>query len=681
MYHQTRFFLISKIAIIFFAVSSANANEYSRLISPPMTIKINGESMQLTGGLNRPEPQFIDWNNDGILDCFINDRDGRLQYWEGLPDWQFGGRPIFTMVTKFFQHIEVGTWFNFNDFDNDGDFDLLCNNPGTDKVSYYSNVDGIFELVSTELQTPSGFPVYGGQIVIPTVADINDDGVYDYFVGDVSGRLAYYEGQESSTNLPEFELVTDYFQNIQIVWTPGRHGANSIFFYDLDNDSDLDLIWGDFYQPGLFYLENYGDSNNPVYIDSLMVTNFPDDGLVQTAGFNIPRLVDFEPDGNVDMVIGVLSGAYGTDYIDNLAYYKNNGTSEQHDFQLVTMNLLPGLDLISGSVPVLADIDGDNDDDLVIGTEFDPNNVGWGGQLYYFENITNNSEPEFVLVDSSFIDDFSTTNLAPSFYDTDNDGDLDAIIGEFNGYLLHYNQTESGWEYNGRYLDLDLNGKSKPAWGDIDQDNDDDLVIGTKDGMVSVYINNGDINNLVFDTQIDIGDDASPTILSNGSIIVGNEVGDLKLLYYDSGNLTEEDMPESPYCGQYLTPFALSNNSSQEFENLLVGSKAGGLQYLSYNTLSIKNGNDLAPEDFRISAVYPNPNNGQCKIDISINNAANYKISLIDINGRVINNIFDRRLNKGKYTFTINEIRSSGVYFIKLEKDDLFVIKKFVRLK
>ena len=681
MYHQARFFLISKIAIIFFAVSIANANEYSRLISPPMTIKINGEYMQLTGGLNRPEPQFIDWNNDGILDCFINERDGRLQYWEGLPDWQFGGRPIFTMVTKFFQHLEVGTWFNFNDFDNDGDYDLLCNSPGTDKVSYYSNVDGIFELISLELQTPSGFPVYGGQIVIPTIADINDDGVYDYFVGDVSGRLAYYEGQESSTDLPEFELITDYFQNIQIVWTPGRHGANSIFFYDLDNDSDLDLIWGDFYQPGLFYLENYGDSNNPAYIDSLMVTNFPDDGLVQTAGFNIPRLVDFEPDGNVDMVIGVLSGAYGTDYIDNLAYYKNNGTSEQHDFQLVTMNLLPGLDLISGSVPVLADMDGDNDDDLVIGTEFDANNVGWGGQLYYFENITNNSEPEFVLVDSSFIDDFSTTNLAPSFYDTDNDGDLDAIIGEFNGYLLHYNQTEFGWEYNGRYLDLDLNGKSKPAWGDIDQDNDDDLVIGTKDGMVSVYINNGDINNLVFDTQIDIGDDASPTILSNGSIIVGNEVGHLKLLYYDSGNLTEGDMPESPYCGQYLTPFALSDNNSQEFENLLVGSKAGGLQYLSYNTLSIKNGNDLAPEDFRISAVYPNPNNGQCKIDISINNAAYYKISLIDINGRVINNIFDRRLNKGKYTFTINEIRSSGVYFIKLEKDDLFVIKKFVRLK
>ena len=140
-------------------------------------------------------------------------------------------------------------------------------------------------------------------------------------------------------------------------------------------------------------------------------------------------------------------------------------------------------------------------------------------------------------------------------------------------------------------------------------------------------------------------------------------------------------MPESPYCGQYLTPFALSNNNSQEFENLLIGSKAGGVQYLSYNTLSIKNGNNLSPQDFKISAVYPNPNNGQCKIDISITKAAYYKISLIDINGRIINKIFDRRLYKGKYTFTINEIRSSGVYFIKLEKDNLYVIKKFVRLK
>ena len=53
---------------------------YSRTLDPPMNISIDGQIMPLTGGLNRPEPQFLDWNGDGILDCFINDRDDRMQY-------------------------------------------------------------------------------------------------------------------------------------------------------------------------------------------------------------------------------------------------------------------------------------------------------------------------------------------------------------------------------------------------------------------------------------------------------------------------------------------------------------------------------------------------------------------------------------------------------------------------
>ena len=90
----------------------------------------------------------------------------------------------------------------------------------------------------------------------------------------------------------------------------------------------------------------------------------------------------------------MLSGAYGTDYIDNLAYYKNNGTSEQHDFQLVTMNLLPGLDLISGSVPVLADMDGDNDIDL-LSSSYEDDKISWYEQspsLVFTEHIISSSE-------------------------------------------------------------------------------------------------------------------------------------------------------------------------------------------------------------------------------------------------------------------------------------------------
>mgnify|MGYP001243627302 FL=1 len=674
--------IISRLIIIMCSVMVfLNSGSYRRVLDPLMSISVNGQIMPLTGGLNRPEPQFLDWNGDGILDCFINDRDGRLQYWEGQVDWQFGDRPIFTLVTKFFQGLLVGIWFNFNDFDNDGDYDLLSHTPGTDNVSYYENVNGTLQLVNTQLHTPSGFPVYGGQIVIPTVADIDADGYLDYFVGDISGRLAYYAGQEYSDTGPQFEFVTDYFENIQIVWTPGRHGANSISFYDLDNDSDLDMIWGDFYQPGLFYLENYGNNTDPHFVDSLMVDDFPESELLETAGFNIPRIIDFEPDGAGDLVIGVLSGAYGTDYINNLAYFKNIGSEAVHDFQLVTMNLLPGLDLIGGSRPVLADLDGDNDHDLVVGTEFNPDNSSWGGQIFFFENTTNDNAPEYILSDSTFIDDFSTTNLAPSFYDLEGDGDLDAIIGEFNGYLLHYANTDTGWTYSGHYMDLDLTGKTVPAWGDVDQDNDDDLVLGTKDGMVAVYINDGDINNLQLAAQLDIGDDASPAILADGSIIVGNEAGELILLHYGSTDtLMIQNALEYPYCGQNLAPWPIPFSGTEQ-EDLLIGSKAGGLQYLQYSTLAIQNESKNHLADFSIKSIYPNPNNGYCKIDLDIAKAGIYEISVIDLQGNLVRTIKNESLRRGSYTFTLQENIPSGIYFVNVQSDEFSIVKKMIRLK
>jgi hypothetical protein len=412
-----------------------------------------------------------------------------------------------------------------------------------------------------------------------------------------------------------------------------------------------------------------------------MVADFPGLGMLETAGFNIPIITDFEPDGTGDLVVGVLSGNYGTDFIHNLIYYNNNGTDAEYDFQLVTMDLLPGLDLIGGSRPVLADLDGDNDHDLVVGTEFNPDNSLSGGQVYYFENTTNDDIPEFVLSDSTFIDDFITTNLAPSFYDLDNDGDLDAIIGEFNGYLLHYANTDTGWTYNGHYMNLDLSGKTVPAWGDVDQDNDDDLVIGTKDGNVSVYINNGDINTLVLAVQLDIGDDASPAILADGSIIAGNEIGELILLRYeDTDTLLVQDTLEYPYCGQNLAPCPISS-SGLEQKDLVIGSKAGGLQYLEYSTLEIQEENKNNPAYFNISAIYPNPNNGYCNIDLDISKTGFYEISIYDLQGRLVKIIHHGTLNGGRYTFTLRENIPSGIYFINAQTNDVSFVKKMIRLK
>ena len=74
--------IVSRSTIIICSVIVfLHSGSYTRVLDPLMSISVNGQIMPLTGGLNRPEPQFLDWNGDGILDCFINDRDGRLQYW------------------------------------------------------------------------------------------------------------------------------------------------------------------------------------------------------------------------------------------------------------------------------------------------------------------------------------------------------------------------------------------------------------------------------------------------------------------------------------------------------------------------------------------------------------------------------------------------------------------------
>ena len=64
-------------------------------------------------------------------------------------------------------------------------------------------------------------------------------------------------------NYPTYELITTFWEEIYIVGpSQSRHGASAITFIDLDNDGDLDLTWGDYYQQSLYVITNIGDQNN-----------------------------------------------------------------------------------------------------------------------------------------------------------------------------------------------------------------------------------------------------------------------------------------------------------------------------------------------------------------------------------------------------------------------------------
>jgi len=662
----------------------------------PFTVIINGEEIEspFTGGLNQPDPRFIDFNGDGILDCFVNDRDGYLQYWKGLSsvsDDSGNFIPKFELVTKNFQNINVGTWYAFHDFDSDGDVDILSHTQNTNNVSYWSNIDGEYELITNELVDADNFPVNGGQIVISAIADIDNDGIIDYFIGDITGQLAHYKGHGFVDGLPQFELITNSFEDIWIVWTPGRHhGANAIEFHDLDDDGDLDIIWGDFYQPGLFYLENYGTATTPDFDYNLMIVDFPSGVDFETTGQNIARFADFDSDGDEDMVVGVLTGAYGIDYLDNLYYFQNNGTAESWDFKLISSRLLPGLDFISGSHPVVSKICASEQLRIWIGNEFNPGNAAWSGSLYTLEATDPTNDDLYLNYESIFQ---LGSNLSPGVLEVPyniNSTIRSLFIGDFNGTIFKVDEEDQNSDCyftdpEPNFLQIDLSGRATPSFGDVDQDGDNDLAVGDKDGIIYIYWNHGSYDSASFDSVsylfIDIGDNASPCVLKNGHILAGNRAGELyEITYLDSEELIAERRTDIPYIGRNLAPTAYYRKDESE-PDLIFGTHAGGLQYFRYDATVASLNGEILPSVFELSKPYPNPFNNHFSFSLTMEKKQNVSITIVNLLGQNVQEIFNGSLSPGIKNWRVRMNLPSGIYFLHVVSNSQTQMQKLLLIK
>ena len=652
--------------------SSLFTQTFQRQLNP-FPIIIDGAELEIPflGGFNKPNPQFVDWNEDGLTDLFVRDQDGRLQYFlnSGSAD-----EPNFEFQTKAFQNLDVGQWFTFFDYDHDDDIDLMAS-PQSPDITLFENVSDSLILAVSQLLDDSSVAVHGGQIVIPTIADIDADGWEDLFVGGVSGAVTYYRNLGLTDGLPVYHLETNSFEDILIVWVPGRddrHGANALEFYDIDDDEDLDLFWGDYYQPGLFFLENFGTSSDPDIPDSLMIDSYPQNEPVSSAGFNVPRLIDLNSDGAAELFVGVQSGIYGTDFVDNFWYYD---MTVEGDFGLVTKNYFEQIDLISGTIPTLADMDSDGDLDLFIGNEFDASNSGWKGDVYFFENIGSAVSPQFEMVDSSYFDEGMGNNMAPAFGDLDGDGDFDALVGDYNGEISFFlndgSPTEPNFSYQGKFLEIDLAGRATPALGDVEGDGDLDLYVGDKNGSVHVWSNEGDPANYNF---IKISDDlfsgenlgleialelADFDNDGDLDLLIGNQSGELYLANPSGSELHQ--LEQLPHSGLNLAP-TIGDMDSDGKMDLIVGSNEGGLQYFSVEEQSVVNNEDF-PIMTRLVSCYPNPFNNTAIFQLSSDVPADSRLIIYDILGRQVDliqfSIFEGVSSQISWNA---ENSSSGVY-------------------
>ena len=255
-------------------------------------------------------------------------------------------------------------------------------------------------------------------------------------------------------------------------------------FADIDGDGDFDLVVGESWGI-LNYFENTGSSSAPAYTGRSGTAN-PFNGIDVGTRSN-PSFADIDGDGDLDLVVG--------EYDGTLNYYENSGSSSAPAYtgRSGTANPFNGIDVGNNSTPSFADIDGDGDLDLVSGES--------QGILNYFENTGSSSAPAYTGRNGTAnpfngIDVGTRSN--PSFADIDGDGDLDLVVGEYYGTLNYYENTgsSSAPAYTGRSYGTanPFNGiyagrRATPSFADIDGDGDLDLVVGVYDGTLNYYEN------------------------------------------------------------------------------------------------------------------------------------------------------------------------------------------------
>ncbi len=201
---------------------------------------------------------------------------------------------------------------------------------------------------------------------------------------------------------------------------------------------------------------------------------------------------------------------------NNFAFYRNDGNVSSPIFQRVTNDYMSCVDVGGSSNLTFTDIDNDGDKDLFIGSDL--------SKLSFYRNTGTASNPSFALVLDSLPILSTSFNYAPAFADLDNDGDKDLLLGSYiKDSLWFFRNTGTPQTFNftlesrGYQIGLTSLGQSSaPAFVDIDNDGDQDLFIGATNGRIFFYENTGNANNFNFVlvtnfyNSIDAGDESIP---------------------------------------------------------------------------------------------------------------------------------------------------------------------------
>lgn len=631
-----------------------------------------------------------DFNCDGKKDIFSY-VSGGIGVWKNTSS---GGLVSFVNVsnngtTPYVISNQYGNYINLyvsktdipdiNDIDGDGDLDVLTFGLVGSRVEYHKNLsveeeyecDSLyFELMNecwghfkeTGFGTNTAVlfdtcsiaisdPQKAGEVLKHSGStllslDLNDDGVKDLILGDISfSNLVALTNDNLGVNMNTSFLSQDTVFPSNTVPVDMQIFPGS-FYEDLDNDGVKDLIVSPNSDnetenhESVWHYKNFGTNTLPLF--GHMQNNFLQDEMIEKGRSAFPVLFDYNNDGLTDLFIsnfGFFDMSATDNYRSQIALYQNIGSTTSPEFELVSDDFqsLSGLGLGKGIYPTFSDMDGDGDIDMICGTH--------DGYLHYFMNTSGNLfSMNFLLMAPQLQDDNAVPidvgyASKPYLFDIDSDLDYDLIIGEENGNLNYYENIGSRSSYLFRFRtetfgDIDASqwwttiGNSIPVLFK-DTMNQTQMFVGTEKGAVFHYDN--------IDSNLDGTFNSVDTLVANINI------------------------------GPNAAP-AIGDLNGDNFPDMILGTKRGGVAFYMGNPDFISTLEDLTKEN--MFSLYPNPTTGLLSVINPFNSLIRYQV--FSSIGQLVQS------GEVKTLLDVSNL-NSGMYFVLFEKDDFKEVLRFVK--